>query len=195
MGHSPIASVRCRSPYRWRLALLEMEPSVARQCGALLGVVIALQDRLYPGIMAVGTKVVDRLHVLSGTQQDGSAGRLPQCISRKLFLAAFHLDYLSAQFNGFLTKQYVFLSRFHYLLVQIGHGSADLLHWRRLGRLKQRLQSLKRTYDRVYRAGPVSGDFERILRGVHIEIHDIAFQSQKTSRERRALVKAVPEAA
>lgn len=180
---------------RCRRAILKMEPPMARRCRALLGVVIALQDRLHPGIMAVGAKIVNGLYFLSGTQQNGSEGRLPQYISRKLFLAAFHLDYLVAQFNGLLTQFYVFLSRLHYLFAQVGDGGTDLVHWQRLRRLKYQLQSINRTYDRVHSRRPVPGDFERILRGVHIEIHDIVLQSKVLSRERLAISISFQEAA
>lgn len=191
----PIDSMRQHPSSGLRGTLLEVEPAMARRGCALLGIAIALQDCLHPGVMAAGTKVVNGLYALSGTQQDGSEGRLPKFISCKLFLAAFHLDYLVAQFNGLLAKQYVFLSRLHYLFAQVGHSRTDVVHWQRLRRLKNQLQSINRTYDRVHSRGPVSGDFERILRGVHIEIHDLAFQSKANSRERRALAEASTEAA
>jgi len=157
---------------------------MSRRSATLLAVLIALQDRFYPSIMTVGTKIVDRLYSLSGAINETFVGRLPQFVARKLFLIAFKLDHFVAKISYQLTKVYIRISRIHYLLVQAGNGTSDFIHWRRLRGLKKRLESIHCSYGRIQRRGPMPCDVYCLLRGVYVEIHDIAVQSKSNSEYR-----------
>jgi hypothetical protein len=135
--------------------------------------------------MAVGAKVVQWLYAVSGAIDVMPGGCFPKLVSRKLFLFAFKLDHLVAKVSYHLTKRYIDLARIHYLLSQAGDGFADLIHWRRLRRLKHRLETINNAYSRIQRRGSLPCDVDCLLRGVYVEIHQIALQSKDNSEFRK----------
>ncbi|WP_193748880.1 hypothetical protein [Leisingera sp. ANG-Vp] len=152
---------------------------------AFFNVLVALQDGFNPRIMTAGAKVVDWLYALSRAVDNGPAGGIPKFVACKLFLAAFKLDHLVAKISYRLTKRYIRLARTHYLFSQASDGFSDLFHWRRLRRLKQRLESINGSYRRIERRGPLLCDVYCLLRGVYVEIHQVAVLSKENSKFRQ----------
>lgn len=164
---------------------LKTKATMAWRCPAGLRVLVALQQGLNPRIMAAGAKVVNWLYVIARAVDDGAGRCFPKFVSRKLFLTAFKFDHLIAKISYLLTKRYIRFARAYYLLSQTSNGFADLVHWRRLRRLKQRLESVNRTYGRIERRGPLPCDVDCLLRGVYVEIHEIASASKENAEYRR----------
>lgn len=169
----------------FQLLNLKLEGSVLFARWASLRLMITLQDRFNPSIMAGGAKVVDWLYSLSGLVNMASSGGFPKLVSGKLFLFAFKLDHLVAKISYHLTKRYIRFARTDYLLTQCRDGFSDVIHWRRLRRLKHRLESVNNAYSRIERRGPMLCDVDCLLRGIYVEIHQIAVQSKENSEFRK----------
>ncbi|KXF89761.1 hypothetical protein [Phaeobacter inhibens] len=166
---------------------------MARRSAALLGILVALQDRFNPIVMTIGAKVVNWLYTC-WRSIDGLALRgLPQFVSDKLLLTAFQLDHFVAEISYRLTKSYIRLARVHYLFVQRGYNRPDIIHWRRLSRLKQRLEAVNCAYGRRKCRGAAASDVDCLLRGVYVEIHKIAFWSNENSEYRLMIAAAKAE--
>lgn len=163
----------------------KFESAVLLARWASLRQMIALQDRFNPGVMAGGAKVVDWLYAFSGLVNMASGRSFPKLVSRKLFLCAFKLDHLVAKVSYHLTKRYIRFARTDYLLTQCRDGFSDVIHWRRLRRLKHRLESINHSYRRIERRGPMLCDVDCLLRGVYVEIHQVALQSKANSEFRK----------
>ncbi|WP_162894053.1 hypothetical protein [Phaeobacter sp. LSS9] len=170
----------------------KMKVPMTRRCAALLGIRIALQDRFNPIVMAIGAKVVQGLYACWGSIDRLSFRCLPQFVSAKFLLTAFHLDHLVAEISYRLTKSYIRLARIHYLFVQRGYGRSDIIHWQRLRRLKQRLEAVKGAYSRRKCRGAAASDVDCLLRGVYVDIHKIAFCSNENSKDRVLAAAAKP---
>lgn len=174
-----------RSPARIGLSWLKSKAAMARVVLAGLQCAIAVQDRFNICVMAAGTKVVDGIYACARFVDQVSSGRFPKRVAREFIRCAFQVEHFVAKISYRLTKGYIRLSRTCYLLSQVSNGFSDLIHWRRLRRLKNRLESVNCTYGRIERRGPLPCDVDCLLRGIYVEIHQIASASKENAECRR----------
>lgn len=160
------------SPRLKRWHSFEVKATVRGACIANLPVFVALQDRLYPGVMTGGAKIVRR--AIGGRRAiDVASNRcFPKFVTFEFVFAIFQLKQFVAKVADVFSEFDVSLSCGCKLFLQAGDSLLCLFLRKWRGRFHKSFKFAEGIYCRIQRRSPVRGDLHSLLGGIQVEVHE-----------------------